>query len=96
MCVCEAVVRISSSFSVTTYTSDDLLVGEELCHKKKIKPYTPKSEPSSMATINELTLTLMFFLRSLTMNRSISVEITDCFSKSIVGLKTHNELAINS
>ncbi|XP_024974615.1 EGF domain-specific O-linked N-acetylglucosamine transferase-like [Cynara cardunculus var. scolymus] len=53
-------IRTSSpSFSVFLYTSDhisgDLVAGEELQHQK-IKPYTRKWEPSTMATIDELTL----------------------------------------
>lgn len=46
----------SSSFSVVLYNSGDLVTGESELRREKIKPYTRKWEPSTMATIDELTL----------------------------------------
>lgn len=55
LCIMKGDIRTnSSSFSVFLYTTGDL-AGEELRHEK-IKPYTRKWEPTTMATIDELTL----------------------------------------
>ncbi|KAI3667380.1 hypothetical protein L6452_42436 [Arctium lappa] len=57
ICIMKGDIRTSSpSFSIFLYTSDHISgAGEELRHEK-IKPYTRKWEPSTMATIDELTL----------------------------------------
>ncbi|KAI7727364.1 hypothetical protein M8C21_023593 [Ambrosia artemisiifolia] len=61
ICMMKGDIRTnSSSFSVFLYTSsnvssDHMTAGDEL-QREKIKPYTRKWEPSTMATIDELTL----------------------------------------
>ncbi|KAK1427101.1 hypothetical protein QVD17_15784 [Tagetes erecta] len=57
VCVMKGDIRTnSSSFSVVLYNSGDLITGESELRQEKIKPYTRKWEPSTMATIDELTL----------------------------------------
>ncbi|KAL7597846.1 hypothetical protein Lser_V15G26296 [Lactuca serriola] len=168
ICIMKGDIRTnSSSFSVVLYTSGDLLTGEEELRHEKIKPYTRKWEPSTMATIDELTLTskksntstthkcdvyhdvpavffstggftgnvyhefndglIPLYITSQQFNKKVVLVIleyhdwwimkyadvlsqisdyepidfngdnrTHCFSEAIVGLKIHDELAINS
>ncbi|KAL8213762.1 hypothetical protein R6Q57_003211 [Mikania cordata] len=61
ICIMKGDIRTnSSSFSVILYTSEhisgDPIAGDDELRREKIKPYTRKWEPSTMATIDELTL----------------------------------------
>ncbi|XP_023731675.1 xylan glycosyltransferase MUCI21 [Lactuca sativa] len=57
VCVMKGDIRThSSSFSVFLYTSKISHTGEQSFRQEKIRPYTRKWEPSTMATIDELTL----------------------------------------
>lgn len=60
VCIMKGDIRTqSSSFSVFLYTSKNAGAGEQPLRREKIRPYTRKWEPSTMATIDELTLISM-------------------------------------
>ncbi|KAI3750300.1 hypothetical protein L2E82_20934 [Cichorium intybus] len=57
VCIMKGDIRThSSSFSVFLYNSINSGAGEQKVQQEKIRPYTRKWEPSTMATIDELTL----------------------------------------